>query len=65
MRMVDLINKKKRGEALSAAEIDYIVQGYTKAKYRTIRCRHFDGCIFQRNEQRRDGKPYFIHGQFR
>jgi len=32
MRMVDLINKKKRGEALSAAEIDYIVQGYTKGE---------------------------------
>lgn len=30
MRMVDLINKKKHGEALSATEIDYIIQGYTK-----------------------------------
>ncbi|HHV30770.1 pyrimidine-nucleoside phosphorylase [Acetivibrio mesophilus] len=30
MRMVDLINKKKHAEALSAAEIDYIIQGYTK-----------------------------------
>ncbi|HOM02535.1 MAG TPA: pyrimidine-nucleoside phosphorylase [Acetivibrio sp.] len=29
MRIVDLINKKKRGENLSASEIDYIVQGYT------------------------------------
>lgn len=32
MRMVDLINKKKRGDALSAVEIDYIVEGYTKGE---------------------------------
>ena len=32
MRMIDLINKKKHGEALTAAEIDYIVQGYTEGK---------------------------------
>lgn len=30
MRMVDLINKKKRGETLTAAEIEHIIQGYTK-----------------------------------
>ncbi|HPD01072.1 MAG TPA: pyrimidine-nucleoside phosphorylase [Acetivibrio sp.] len=32
MRMIDLINIKKHGEVLTAAEIDYIVQGYTKGK---------------------------------
>lgn len=30
MRMVDLINRKKRGETLTKEEINYIVQGYTK-----------------------------------
>jgi pyrimidine-nucleoside phosphorylase/thymidine phosphorylase len=30
MRMIDLIQKKKHGEEMSAEEIDYIVQGYTK-----------------------------------
>ncbi|AFM42206.1 thymidine phosphorylase [Desulfosporosinus acidiphilus SJ4] len=30
MRMVDLIQKKKRGESLTAAEINTIVQGYVK-----------------------------------
>ncbi|MGL4819473.1 MAG: pyrimidine-nucleoside phosphorylase, partial [Bacilli bacterium] len=30
MRMVDLIGKKRNGDALSAAEIDWIVQGYTR-----------------------------------
>lgn len=29
MRIVDLINKKKRGEILTKQEIDFIVQGYT------------------------------------
>lgn len=32
MRMIDLINKKKHGEVLTAVEIDYIVQGYTKGE---------------------------------
>lgn len=32
MRMIDLINKKKHGESLTGAEIDYIVQGYTQGK---------------------------------
>lgn len=32
MRIVDLIQKKKQGEELSALEIDYIVQGYTKGE---------------------------------
>ncbi|MCX8130193.1 MAG: pyrimidine-nucleoside phosphorylase [Clostridia bacterium] len=32
MRMVDLINKKKRGEFLSNNEIDFIVQGFTKGE---------------------------------
>lgn len=32
MRMVDLIQKKKQGEELTALEIDYIVQGYTKGE---------------------------------
>ena len=32
MRMVDLINKKKRGIALTQDEIDFIVQGYTKGE---------------------------------
>lgn len=32
MRMVDLIQKKKQGEELTAEEIDYIVQGYTKGE---------------------------------
>ncbi len=32
MRMVDLINKKKRGEALTRDEIYYIVQGYTQGE---------------------------------
>lgn len=32
MRIIDLINKKKHGESLTGAEIDYIVQGYTQGK---------------------------------
>lgn len=32
MRMVDLIQKKKQGEALNKTEIDFIVQGYTKGE---------------------------------
>jgi pyrimidine-nucleoside phosphorylase len=32
MRMVDLINKKKHGEALNKNEIDFIVSGYTKGE---------------------------------
>lgn len=32
MRIVDLINKKKRGETLSKDEIYYIVDGYTKGE---------------------------------
>ncbi len=32
MRMIDLIQKKKRGEALSKDEIDFIVQGYTSGQ---------------------------------
>lgn len=32
MRMIDLINKKKRGEALNKDEIYYIVEGYTKGE---------------------------------
>jgi len=32
MRMVDLIQKKKQGEVLTAEEIDFAVQGYTKGE---------------------------------
>lgn len=32
MRMVDIIQKKKQGEALTALEIDFAVQGYTKGE---------------------------------
>lgn len=32
MRMVDLIQKKKQGEALTDKEIDFVVQGYTKGE---------------------------------
>ncbi|MBQ1469587.1 MAG: thymidine phosphorylase, partial [Schwartzia sp.] len=32
MRMYDLIVKKKRGEALSAEEIGFIVEGFTKGE---------------------------------
>lgn len=32
MRMVDLIQKKKQGEVLTAEEIDFVVQGYTKGE---------------------------------
>lgn len=32
MRMIDLINKKKRGIALTQDEINFIVQGYTKGE---------------------------------
>ncbi|MEA1962433.1 MAG: pyrimidine-nucleoside phosphorylase [Bacillota bacterium] len=32
MRMVDLIQKKKQGQALTEAEINYIVQGYTRGE---------------------------------
>lgn len=32
MRMVDLIQKKKQGEELTAEEIDFVVQGYTKGE---------------------------------
>jgi len=32
MRMVDLINRKKNGEALTKEEIDFIVNGYTKGE---------------------------------
>jgi len=32
MRMIDLINKKKYGGALSKEEIDFIIQGYTKGQ---------------------------------
>lgn len=32
MRVVDLINKKKHGEALNKEELNFIVQGYTKGE---------------------------------
>lgn len=32
MRMTDIIAKKRDGEELSAAEIDYMIQGYTKGE---------------------------------
>lgn len=32
MRMIDIIQKKKQGESLTAQEIDYMVQGYTKGE---------------------------------
>ncbi|GAB6108879.1 pyrimidine-nucleoside phosphorylase [Fusibacter bizertensis] len=32
MRIVDLINKKKHGESLTKAEIDYFISGYTKGE---------------------------------
>ena len=30
MRMVDLIEKKRNGHELNKAEIDFIIEGYTK-----------------------------------
>ncbi len=32
MRIVDVINKKKHGESLSKAEIDFFIEGYTKGE---------------------------------
>ncbi|WP_248925355.1 pyrimidine-nucleoside phosphorylase [Paenibacillus hamazuiensis] len=32
MRMVDLIQKKRSGQRLNEAEIDYVIQGYTKGE---------------------------------
>ena len=32
MRAVDLIEKKKRGEALSKAEIEFLIQGFTQGE---------------------------------
>ena len=32
MRAVDLIEKKKRGEALSERELRFLIEGYTKGK---------------------------------
>lgn len=37
MRMYDIILKKRRGEELTDEEIRFFVDGYTKARYPTIR----------------------------
>ena len=39
MRMYDIIMKKRNGGELSREEIDFFIEGYTKEKFPTIRCR--------------------------
>ncbi len=41
MRTVDLITRKRDGEELTPEELDYLIQGYTPERSRTIRCRRF------------------------
>lgn len=38
MRMYDLIMKKRNGMELSEEEISFMVQGYTRGRFPTIRC---------------------------
>ena len=38
MRMVDLIQKKRRGEAHTKEEIQDIIRGFTKGRSRITRC---------------------------
>ena len=40
MRMVDLIEKKRNGHELNKAEIDFIIEGYTKGDFLIINYRH-------------------------
>ena len=47
MQMIDLINKKKYNQKLTAEEISFIVNGYTKGQIPDYQMSaFFNGCIF-------------------
>ena len=41
MRMYDIIMKKRNGGELSKEEIRFFIEGYTRERYRIIRCLRF------------------------
>ena len=50
MRMVDLIVKKRQGQALSAAEIAWMIQAYTEGAARLPDVCDDDGNLLCRND---------------
>lgn len=55
MRMVDIISKKRDGHALTQAEIDFVVQGYTKGEIPDYQMSAFAMAVFfqDMNDQER------------